>query len=341
MKECWRCLENLSDGQFICPYCGTDVPYEVEKMITKSRLGSIRYIRPIKKWVKRSVENINLWAVKYPVKTAGCVFLFVAFVAVFLSMDFYNKEFYQNVLVELHGLLMDLLVIGVIVLWIDLRREKSNEINRLTEIIEDFSAWYSDESAIRVFGAFNRLRKLGITHSLDNHFLRNIHSGAANFSVTNLSSSDLSSCSMPDGDFRYSHLRWTIFIGAALQGADFRGANLFEADMRGADLTDANFSGTVVQGVRFNHLTVFDRAKFTESYISDLDLTGAVLNNCDLTGVKYKSVTFPAGFSPASAGMSEVTDDYRHEPYISLIKNRDQILKEPVSVLEKLMCYMK
>lgn len=293
-----------------------------------------RYTIKLKKWISKQIENFNLWTIKHPVKTAVCVFLCVALIAVYLSRGFYSREFYQNVLVELHGLLMDLLVIGTVVLCIDLKRARANEINRLVEIIEDFSVWHSDESAIRVFGAFNRLRKQGIVPSLESHYLRNIHSRAANFSETNLSNSDLSSSSMPDGDFRFSRLRWTIFAGTALQGADFRGANLFEADMRGSDLTDANFSGTIVQGVRFDGLTILDRVKFTDAYLCDLDLSSAVLDNIDCRGVKYHSVTFPADFSPVTAGMIEVNTGYTHKPFVSLLQNSEQILKEPVSVFE-------
>jgi len=293
----------------------------------------------INRLIKKHVNRLDDQIINYPVKTAIGIFLWITLVAICLSQKYYSEEFYKNVLVELHGLLIDLFVIGTIILCIDLKRAKSSERNRLVELIEDFSAWHSDESAIRVFGAYNRLRKLGEIYHLDrNYYLRNIISGKANFSSTNLSNADLSLCRLPDGDFRFSHLKWTIFAGADLWSADFRGANLHCANMRGCNLTDANFSGTIIDRVELDEFTILDRTNFTDALLTYLDLSSTSLDNIDLKGVSYHSVLFPKGFDPDKAGMTHVFDfnDYVHEPFKSLMINREQILKEPISLLDRL-----
>jgi len=290
-----------------------------------------------KKFIRNKTESLNNCIISNPLKTAIFVFISVALITIILSLSYYSNDFYENVLVELHGLVLDLLVIGTIVLWIDLRRAKSNEINRNIELIQDFSAWHSDESAIRVFGAYNRLRKFGVVHPLVSHYLNNIHSGAANFSTSNLISSDFTSCRLPDADFRFSRLKYTIFAAASLQGADFRGANLFEADMRGCDLTFAKFSETIIQAVKFDRSTTLDRTNLKDAYLYELDLRTTNLDRVDLRGVRWQSVLFPPNFSPVHAGMIEVTEpNYPHPPLVSLLKRKVQVLQEPVSILDKI-----
>ncbi|MCB0083104.1 MAG: hypothetical protein KDE47_19320, partial [Caldilineaceae bacterium] len=54
-----------------------------------------------------------------PIELALIVFFAAFLLVVSLSFPYYSFAFYENVLVEAHGMLLDLLIIGVFVYWLD------------------------------------------------------------------------------------------------------------------------------------------------------------------------------------------------------------------------------
>jgi hypothetical protein len=62
-----------------------------------------------------------------------------------------------DVLVEGHGLLMDLIVFGCLVLWFNQRRSKRARIRQYRENLEDLREWGTEEGVLKKVGSLNRL----------------------------------------------------------------------------------------------------------------------------------------------------------------------------------------
>ena len=176
------------------------------------------------------------------------------------SWDYWtgDPEFLGNVIAELHGTLMDLLLFGCLLLWLDQKAERHRRIRRYRDAIEDFLGWESTEATHRIIGNVRRLNREGVTpESLKNAYLP----GAT------LEEADLSDASLDGANLEGADLVHADLSGAYLGTASFANANLQEANLRGAyfgdflgrttardaghtDLSGANLRGANLRGVR-------------------------------------------------------------------------------------------
>jgi hypothetical protein len=183
-----------------------------------------------------------------PVRLALYVFALVTVIVIAISFRLYNKEFFEGVLVEAHGMLFDLLVIGVFVLWLNKLGERRLTIRRYREEIEDFLGWDSDEAMHRIAGNIKRLNREGVTKIwLVRAYLPRANLSLADLRDTNLrgaqlTKADLSGAQLDNADLHEANLRRADLIGADLIGADLRDANLRGADLAGADLRGAKYN---------------------------------------------------------------------------------------------------
>jgi small-conductance mechanosensitive channel len=72
--------------------------------------------------MKRIRTSLEAFSANHPIKLAVMIFLGAAGIIALLAflLGFYYKaEFWENILVEAHGMLFDLLVIGVFVYWLN------------------------------------------------------------------------------------------------------------------------------------------------------------------------------------------------------------------------------
>ena len=142
----------------------------------------------------------------------------VLLILILLDIAFVEKlpDFLVNgVLVEAHGLLMDILVFGCLLVWFTHRRETRERIRRYKEELEDYRTWGDEEGVRRKAGIIKRLNE----YQSGSLFLQVAQLGSANLSKANLSVAKLS--------------------GAILSKANLNGANLNGADLSGADLSTA------------------------------------------------------------------------------------------------------
>ena len=201
--------------------------------------------RLLKQQVEVRFKNAKDWLLKQPVLIAFIVFLLAAMFVGSLSVKYYDGPFGVNVLVEAHGMLLDILVIGVFILWLNQIGEKKRTIQRYRDEIDDFRGWNSEEAAYRIAGNIRRLNKLGVTDI------------------------NLNSCHLENMD-----LHWAKLQGAKLTDGNLQEANLFFAELQGAELycaklQGANLNKTKLQGAKF------DDAEFEGACLTASDLRGA------------------------------------------------------------------
>lgn len=85
-------------------------------------------------------------------------------------LGLYNKGFWENFLVEMHGIVFELSIIGVLILWLDSKRTKSGEITRLREDLEDYSTLDFPEINVKKLGHIKRLNQ----HNIKNIDVQNL-----------------------------------------------------------------------------------------------------------------------------------------------------------------------
>ena len=76
-------------------------------------------------------------------------------------------EIFRGIYIEATGAAMDIIVFGVVlallIYWADRRRERTLDIARQKELIDDFKKWNADEARYRIAGALRRLNRLRCT----------------------------------------------------------------------------------------------------------------------------------------------------------------------------------
>jgi BTB/POZ domain-containing protein KCTD9 len=193
--------------------------------------------------------------VENPVATACFALIISAFLVVgatIFRFDItYDDDFLKNVLVEAHGMVLDIAVIGVFILWLNKLGEKRLEIKRYLEEIDDFRGWRSEEAGYRIAGNVRRLNRHGVTKiNLSQCDLRAPYLSGINLRGANLVGANLQRASLWETDLFGANLREATLIGADLRGAKLIGADLRGADLQGANLIWADLRGAKLQTVK-------------------------------------------------------------------------------------------
>lgn len=104
-----------------------------------------------------------------PIVIAGVLVISVVFVLWAVSPWYGGSagEILRGVYIEATGAVMDMVVFGVVIalmaVWTEQRRERDADIERQRELIDDFKKWNVDEARLRIAGALRRLNRLGCT----------------------------------------------------------------------------------------------------------------------------------------------------------------------------------
>lgn len=198
------------------------------------------------RWYMKIRFNLAVWYKKLtidPVLTSFVVFILASIVLLSCTFAFYSydSDFRKNLLVEAHGMLFDILVIGCFILWLNKRGMMSRKIKRYKEEIDDFRHWKSEEAIHRIVGIIKRLNrhnvsKINLTDcSLIGADLAGANLSAANLSKTNLTGANLIKANLINANLSGAYLSRANLSGTDLAGADLSGAYLRYAYLSGAD----------------------------------------------------------------------------------------------------------
>ncbi|RYV01806.1 hypothetical protein SOPP22_15740 [Shewanella sp. OPT22] len=206
------------------------------------------------------------------------------------TVGLYNRGFWENVLVEAHGLLFDILIIGVIVVWLDTKRAQSDEKVTTLNNLSDVSYLDLPEVNLRKVGMIHRLNNLDVFQfsinqlvisgarvieltskfsSLNQLKAKKTEITSSNFINTQLIKSDFSESLIRTTKFLKCEMKKTVFIDSQVRGVDFTDSNLERAVFINADLQNAIFKGCNLREINFEN---------------------ANLRNVNLKGVKHLNV---------------------------------------------------
>ena len=177
-----------------------------------------------------------------PILTAFIVFIIIWFLVSGASIKrgkSYKGEFLDSVLVEAHGLLFDIFIFGILIVFFNRIGERRRNIARWQEEIDDFRGWDEKEATFRIVGNIKRLNRNGeIKIDLSYCYLKGALLGLINLQGSLFLYSDLSDSSLVGTNLQNVHCHGTNFNGASLEDANLKGAHLKWTDLRGVeDLT--------------------------------------------------------------------------------------------------------
>jgi len=218
-----------------------------------------------------------------PILTSFLVLIILAILILFLSIPYYLKDFYSyygQVLIEAHGMLFDLLIIGILIFWLNKNGEKRQRIRTYRDEIDDFRLWESEEAAFRTVGNIKRLNRNGIYKiNLVDCFLARTNLNYAKLVGSNLNSANISNSFLIETDLRNARLNQT----------NFENSNLNQAIMSDAYASGANFNNSFLIKSDF-HQAFLIKTSFKNAMLMEANLQGCTLMGTDFENANlYKA----------------------------------------------------
>ncbi|HMB93296.1 MAG TPA: pentapeptide repeat-containing protein [Rhodothermales bacterium] len=245
------------------------------------------------------LSRLDKIAADQPVLLSFLVFVAATLIVVPLSWSYYGtnpQSFFAGVLIEAHGFLFDLLIIGWFAVWLSRRAEKRLRIRRYQEEIEDFLGWESQEAVHRIIGDVRRLNRSGVSkinlrkaHLRGGYLVEMNLKGAmmegSNLSGANLNNADLREANLNKAQFELTSLVEANLRGATLMATNFKGAYLEDANLQNVNLTEANMTGAYLKRTTLAGADLTN-THFVGAHLEESDLRGAVLDPIQLVRAK-------------------------------------------------------
>ncbi len=214
------------------------------------------------------------FVVERPLMTAAAVLVFVTILVVTLSLPYYlddSRAFYGQVLAEAHGMIFDILVIGILLYWLNDRGEVRQRIRAYQDEIDDFRQLESTEASFRTVGNIKRLNRHRVTQiNLVNSCLPRTNLNYVNLKGSNMNSANLTHSTLIESNME----------GARLNQANFENSNLNQVCLRSAYASGANFKDAFLIKAQLQNALLI-KANFYNAYLMEADLRGSYLMGAD------------------------------------------------------------
>lgn len=233
-------------------------------------------------------DHINS-IIEKPLLTSAVVLLMVTLVVISLSIPYYLNDFnsfWSQVLAEAHGMIFDIAVIGILLVWLNQNGQSRQMIRFYKDEIDDFRLWESDEAAFRTVGNIKRLNRNKIFDiNLVNCFLSRTNLNYVNLSGSNLNSANLSQSSMVEANLENTRMNQTNFENSNLNQANLKGSYASGANFKDAFLIKAQFENAFLIKSNFSNSYLME-ANMRNCYLMGADFENASLYKADLRGAK-------------------------------------------------------
>ena len=220
--------------------------------------------------------------------TTTIVLVMVCVLVIGLSFPHYitkDNHFYENLLVEAHGMIFDLLIIGILLVWLNKIGEQRLRVRRYQEEIDDFRHWINEEASFRIAGDIKRLNKDRVFNIdlfncvLKNVNLNNVVLTGSNMNYVNLEDSSMQNANLDGVRLNQANLQNVKLQKASIKNGQVSGANLqfttlIKADLSNANLIKTKFKGAVMIDCNLSN-TMLAGADFTDTNLFKADLRNA------------------------------------------------------------------
>lgn len=226
--------------------------------------------------------------IQKPILTSFIVLGLLTILILGLSMKFYLNDFdniYMNVLAEAHGMLFDILIIGILIYWLREIGEEKQRVRQYIDEIDDFRMWESEEAAFRNVGNIKRLNR----HNVFNIELVGCYLKKTNLSGVNLNGSNLNTANLSNGvlieanlsdtrmnqtNFENANLNHANLQGTYASGSNFKDAFMIKADLQGAFLIKADFQNGFLMEANLSNCSLAE-CNFENANLYKADFRGA------------------------------------------------------------------
>jgi uncharacterized protein YjbI with pentapeptide repeats len=243
-------------------------------------------------FVEKFKKKIIYWfyyIIERPILTAVVVLFLASLTVMLLSLKYYLRDadgFWGQVLVEAHGMLFDIAIIGILLFWLNQNGEIRQRIRTYQNEIDDFRLWRSEEAAFRTVGNIRRLNRHKIFEiNLVNCHLPKTNLSYVNLKASNLNSANVSNCSLIEINFENCRLNQTNFENSNLNGANLRGAYASGSNFQDAYLIKTNMENAFLIKSNFKNAFLME-ANMANSYLMGADFENASLYKADLRGAQ-------------------------------------------------------
>ncbi len=246
----------------------------------------------LQKQLKQFNERFNA-IIEKPLLTSTIVLILVTVLVLGLSAPYYLRDFdsfIQQVLAEAHGMIFDIAVIGILLVWLNKNGETRQRIRTYKDEIDDFRLWESEEAAFRTVGNIKRLNRHKIFEiNLVNCHLPRTNLNYVNLSGSNLNSANISQSSLIESNLENARLNQTNFENSNLNQVNLKGAYASGANFKDSFLIKAQLEGSFLIKANFNNAFLME-SNLQNCYVMGADFENASLYKADLRGAKGLTV---------------------------------------------------
>jgi uncharacterized protein YjbI with pentapeptide repeats len=235
-----------------------------------------------------AIERIHS-IVEKPLLTSLLVLILITVLVAGLSAKYYLADFdsfWVQILVEAHGMIFDIAIIGILLFWLNQNGEIRQRVRTYKDEIDDFRLLESDQAAFRTVGNIKRLNRHKIHEiNLVNCYLVKTQLNYVNLKGSNLNSANLMNASLLETNLENSRLNQTNLENANLNQANLRGAYASGANFKDAFLIKAQFENAFLIKTNFTNAYLME-ANLKNCYLVGADFTQASLYKADFRGAK-------------------------------------------------------
>lgn len=236
-----------------------------------------------------------------PIKTAISIF-FITILLVFsitagwdwisstimpnTRLGLYSAEFWENVLVEMHGMTVELAVVGILLLWLDGRRDKKKNLAQCRQDLKSYANMDFPESHLKKINAIKILINAQ-ERGLDARYL---HLAGRALSEINIVEWNLIGLKLNGGKLESSHFssvnaRSCNFVQSTLRDVIFERGSLYRCKFEGASLRQVKFRSVNIENVEFTHCDM-PNTVFEDVSMIGVKFDGATLDRCSFKSAR-------------------------------------------------------
>lgn len=249
----------------------------------KKRVKSLYSVFNIIEHIKSIISGLK----ENPIHAYTFLAIAVTMVVIVLSLPVYMTDWYNlyiQILAEMHGLILDILILGVLMVKINRQIDKRREIRTCISELDAFRHLKDFMISVKTIHNISKLNTLKIYEELRLH-------------EYNLPRSNMSNLIMRSSLFHYTELDHS-----KIDHCDFLGSKMSYASLNGIYTYDCIFTG--VSGNAWKAIGAqFHKSKFNESILlganfsdsefrwvdfHNANLDGVIFTNCSLLKVNFK-----------------------------------------------------
>lgn len=268
------------------------------------------------------LEALLLKKLEHLVKTTIVVFIALSLVTILITgfwgtvselilpnstWGLYNKSFFENLLVEMHGGVIDLLIVGVILYWFDIQRTKKDTKEQAENNLANLEYYAGPDAPFKYYQALRYLASLQVFEvKIQNANLRNLQIKELKLTNSQLSGINFSGSTLKKVNLQNCKLQGAQFIDSKLKQCMIKDSNLERSKFINAELKGMNFEGCDIQGTTFKNCQL-QSAIFKGVDCKNVSFKGSNLRSANFRGAtnitkemileadNYKAVVLPEG----------------------------------------------